>query len=199
MKRFEYIYTTLTLHKYRNNNYCTKYQQTGTKGVGFTTQKISKPRTQKQMLHRKLFFFCCLFVFCFQQKVIKWSKVVQYCCGRRPPPRCRTASPVSGTQPFQSVPVSNSRAEDETGCNSLVPSEDAAYCTSQTIRRAGETCYERMPHLEQNRSALHNVASAPPPTPQQGSWIPIWNLLICWIIFFFLCVLESFICIEQLL
>lgn len=23
MKRSEYIYTTLTLHKYRNNNYCT--------------------------------------------------------------------------------------------------------------------------------------------------------------------------------
>lgn len=36
-KRFEYIYTTLTLHKYRNNNYCTKYQQTGNKGIGFTT------------------------------------------------------------------------------------------------------------------------------------------------------------------
>lgn len=39
---------------------------------------------------------------------------------------------------------------------------------------------------EHYRSALHTVASAPP--PHQGSWIPIWNVLVCWIIFFFFCV-----------
>lgn len=92
------------------------------------------------------------------------------------PPHCRTASPVSGTQPFQSVPVSNSRAEDENITEllqlSLVPSEDAAYCTSQTIRRAGETCYERMPHSEQNITGPPCIMPPPSPLPQQGSWIP---------------------------
>lgn len=37
MKRSEYIYTTLTLHKYRNNDYRTEYQQTWNIGIGFTT------------------------------------------------------------------------------------------------------------------------------------------------------------------
>lgn len=52
--KFEYIYTTLTLHKYRNDSYYTKYQQGGNKGVGFTTQTFLKPGTQKQMLYKIL-------------------------------------------------------------------------------------------------------------------------------------------------
>lgn len=63
-------------------------------------------------------------------------------------------------------------------------SKDAAHCTSATIARAGggvqrgcciqnRTLQVRLAYFR-----LCSPATAPPP----GSWAPVWNELICWII-----------------
>lgn len=201
MKRFEYIYTTLTLHKYRNNNYCTKYQQTGTKGVGFTTQKIQNQEPKSRCCTESCFFLFVCFLF-----LTKGNKVIQSCSvllWKVPPSPLQDGLPcewnsalperprvqfkgwrwkhhrAAATQPRPLRGRSLLHEPNNKTSRWDVLWEDAAFGT------------------EHYRSALHNAASAPPP-PQQGSWIPIWNVDLLDNLFF-LCVLESLICTEQLI
>lgn len=183
-KRFEYIYTTLTLHKYRNNNYCTKYQQSGNKGVGFTTEKCSKPGTQNQMVYRMWKLKSKT------KQVIKSDpKVVRYCCGRCPLP-CRKAPPMSGTQFFQRVTVSNSRAEDENLTKplqlSLLPLRGRSLVHEGNTNTWRWRCSERMEHSEQNfrgRPCIMPPVSHRPAARLKAShlkWADFLDNFVCW-------------------
>lgn len=116
----------------------------------------------------------------------EWSKGCSVLLWKVSP--CRKACPESGTQLFQRVTVSNSRAEDKPQQASAAQPHSPQM--TQLSARAQHNMSrwrrsERMLHSEQNFTGPPCIMSPvhPPPTaPPPGSWVPIWNELTCWII-----------------
>lgn len=117
----------------------------------------------------------------------EWSKGCSVLLWKVSP--CRKACPESGTQLFQRVTVSNSRAEDENLSKplqlSLIPLRWRSLARERNNNMSRWRRSERMLHSEQNFTGPPCIMSPvhPPPTaPPPGSWVPIWNELTCWII-----------------